>query len=120
MDTTTRPTTDDLHPDAFSRAMVEALLRVPALDPDGEMWRARLRWARAQSPKVAAALQFARVTVNRTTQKRQPFDPLPFSPLVKRTRRARRKMLGQYAVRVRIVEPTSADAPGWHKKVVRA
>ncbi len=113
MTTTTTPM--DMDSETFARVMVDAMRRLPVLDPDGEMWCARLRWARSQSPKVAAALQFARATVNRTTEKRQPFDPLPFSPLVERTQRARRKMLGQYAVRLRIVGPTT-DAPGWRKK----
>lgn len=101
----------------FSLTMVDALW---GLDPDSdEMWRARLRWARRQSPRVAGFLQFAHVLVNHLVEERRTFDLPPFSPLPERTRRVRRKILGQYVVRVRIVGPSTADAPGWCKKVVR-
>jgi len=116
MTTTTTPV--DMDSETFARVMVDAMRRLPALDPDGEMWCSRLRWARAQSPTLAAFFQFSRAQVSRTVEARQAFAPRPCPPVSVRPRHVRRKKVGRYAVPLWIVGPSLCSAPGW-RKVVR-
>jgi len=99
---------------ALTLSVIDALR---GLDPESELWRASLRRARRQDPRVAAFLQFAHTASNNVVEERRTFVPLPFSPLPERPQRGQqRKRLSRYAVRLWLVGVPTADAPGWRKK----
>jgi len=95
-------------------SLIEAL---SGLAPDSEIWRASLRRARRQDPNVAALLQFTHTHINRRSEQRRAFVPLPFEPLPERPQqRVQRKRLRRYAVRLWLVGVPTADAAPWRTK----